>query len=204
MVLINKGSASASEIVAQSLSDFGRAVVAGSPSSYGKGTHQSGTFFDKTPDRVNPKGEYKVTGGVYYTVGGGSPQLKGVLSDIVVPGIYYKAELGESFSKYPLENDSIAPLFKDDLADVHPLYRFRVKKALEKNLQKQESIAKYLPKLKKSSEDRIALNKDYQNFLKALENPSDKNYSEELFTQEDLQLTESFNIMKEFILLWNK
>ncbi|MCH9621216.1 MAG: Tail-specific protease [Chlamydiia bacterium] len=204
MVLINKGSASASEIVAQSLSDYGRAIVVGSASSYGKGSHQSGTFFDKTPDRVNPKGEYKVTGGVYYTVAGKSPQLHGVASDVVVPGIYAETEVGEKFSKYPLENDSIAPLFEDDLADIHPLYRFRVKKALQKNLQKQESVSKYLPTLKKSSQSRISKNKDYQNFLKALKDPSDKTYSEEFFTQEDLQLTESKNIMKEFILLHEK
>lgn len=203
MVLINKGSASASEIVAQSLSDYGRAVVAGSKHSYGKGTHQSGTFFDKTPDRVNPKGEYKVTGGVYYTVSGKSPQLSGVASDVVIPGIYSESEIGECFSKYPLENDTIAPLFEDDLADIHQLYRFRIKKALAKNLQVQESIQKYLPTLVKSSADRIATNKDYQNFLNALKNPTDKSYSEERFTQEDLQLTEAFNVMKEFILIYN-
>ena len=204
MVMINKGSASASEIVAQALSDYGRAVVVGSERSYGKGTHQSGTFFDKTPDRVNPKGEYKVTGGVYYTVSGKTPQLKGVASDVVVPGFYHELEVGECFTKYPLENDSIAPLFDDDLADIHPLYRFRVKKALEEKLQKQESVAKYIPALKKASGDRIATNKDYQNFLKALADPTDKSYAEERFTQEDLQLSESINIMKEFILLYEK
>lgn len=204
IVLINKGSASASEIVTLALADYGRAIVVGSKQTYGKGTHQSGSFFASTPDNVNPLGEYKVTGGVYYTVGGKTPQLTGVPSDIVIPGIYHKTELGESLTKYPLENDSIPPLFEDDLADLHPLYRYKIKKALQTGVQKKESIDQYLSVLQKSSADRIELNKDYQNFLKALDNPSDLSYSEELFTQEDLQLTECMNVMKEFIELYNK
>ncbi len=199
LVAINKGSASASEIVSGALSDYGRAIIVGSESSYGKGSFQTGTFFGATPDRINPKGEFKVTGGVYYTVSGNTPQLKGVASDICIPGIYAKTEIGESKSKYPLDPDSIAPLFEDDLADLHPLYRYKVKKALQTGVQKQESIQEYLPILTKSSSERIALNKDYQNFLKALDNPSDPSYSEELFSQEDLQLTEAVNVMKEFI-----
>ena len=199
VVAINKGSASASEIVSGALSDYGRAIVVGSEKSYGKGSFQTGTFFGATPDTINPKGEFKVTGGVYYTVSGGTPQLKGVSSDIVVPGIYAKTEVGEAKSKYPLEPDTIAPLFEDDLADLHPLYRYKVKKALQKGVQKQESVEEYLPILTKSSQERIALNKDYQNFLKALDNPSDPSYGDELFSQEDLQLTETVNVMKEFI-----
>jgi carboxyl-terminal processing protease len=204
IILTNKGSASASEIVSLALSDYGRAIIVGDRRTFGKGSHQSGSFFDASAERINPKGEYKVTGGVYYTVGGKSPQLTGVLSDIIVPGLYSKTEIGEKFTKFPLENDSIEPLFQDDLADVHPLYRFKIKKALGQNLQTKESISKYLPILKKSSEERIKQNKDYQNFLKALENPSDTTYIDELFTQNDLQLQECMNIMKEFILLHDK
>ena len=204
VVLTNKGSASASEIVSLALSDYGRAIIVGDQRTFGKGSHQSGSFFDASPEHVNPKGEYKVTGGVYYTVGGKSPQLTGVLSDIIVPGIYSKADIGEKFTKFPLENDSIDPLFEDDLSDIHPLYRFKIKKALQQNLQLKESIAKYLPILQKSSEERIAKNKDYQNFLTALDNPSDPSYTDELFTQNDLQLQECMNIMKEFILLHDK
>lgn len=202
LVLINEGSASASEIVTGTLSNYGRAVVVGSKSSYGKGSFQSGTFFTATPENINPKGEYKVTGGVYYTVGGTTPQLTGVASNIVIPGIYAKTDLGERKSKYPLEPDSIPPLYEDDFADLHHLYRFKVKKALQSGVQKQESIQEYLPILKKSSEERITLNKDYQNFLEALENPSDPSYGDELFSQEDLQLTESINVMKEYIELY--
>ena len=151
IVLTNKGSASASEIVALTLSDYGRAIIAGDKRTFGKGTHQSGSFFATSAENVNPKGEYKVTGGVYYTVGGKSPQLDGVKADIEIPGIYSKLDIGEKFSKYPLENDSIAPLFVDDLADIHPLFRGKIRKALEQNPQKQESIKKYLPTLAQSS-----------------------------------------------------
>lgn len=204
IILTNKGSASASEIVSLALADYGRAIIVGDETTFGKGTHQSGTFFDLTPDRIDPKGEYKVTGGVYYTVGGKSPQLTGVPSNVVVPGIYSKLEIGEDLTKYPLENDSIAPLFEDDLADLHPLYRYKVKKALKSNIQVKESIDHYLPILQSSSASRIELNKDYQNFLKAIENPTDATYNEELYSQEDLQLSECMNVMKEFIELFNK
>ena len=80
IVLISKVSASAAEIVAQTLQDYGRAIIVGDEHSYGKGTFQSFTLNPSQKSKVNPKGEYKVTKGRYYTVSGKSPQLTGVLS----------------------------------------------------------------------------------------------------------------------------
>lgn len=204
VVLTNKLAASASEIVSLSLSDYGRAIIVGDTRTYGKGTYQTGSFFDSSAERINPKGEYSVTGGVYYTVGGKSPQLTGVLSDIVVPGVYAKSDHGEKHTKYPLENNSITPLFNDDLSDIHPLYKYKIRKMLSNKLQKRESVQHFIARLSKSSNERIENNKDYQNFLEALNNPKDSTYVDELFSQEDLQLSECMNIMKEFILLHDK
>ncbi len=87
VIFTNKASASASEIVAQTLQEYGRAIIVGEE-TYGKGTFQTFTLEASNYGRVNPKGEYKVTRGRYYTVSGKSPQLVGVPADIVVPGFF--------------------------------------------------------------------------------------------------------------------
>ena len=118
MVLINRASASASEIVAQTLQDYGRALVVGDDHSYGKGSFQTFTLSSAKNGSVNPQGEYKVTRGRYYTVSGKSPQLHGVISDVLVPGPFSEMEIGEQYAKYPLEGDQIKENFNDDLSDI--------------------------------------------------------------------------------------
>lgn len=201
IVLINRASASASEIVALALSDYGRALIVGDDHSYGKGTYQTFTLESSNPDRINPTGEYKVTRGAYYTVGGRSPQLCGVPSNIVVPGILSKLDIGEEFNKYPLANDHIEPQFIDDLSDIHPLYRMRVRKMIGKNPQvKTESLEPMIPLLKKHSQARIAANINYQNFLKQIEEADLHEIDLEQVGENDLQFEETCNIMKELIL----
>ena len=103
IILTNRLSASAAEIVAQSLQDYGVGIVVGDDFTFGKGTYQTFTLDSSRQGFANPEGEYKVTVGKYYTVSGKSPQLKGVAADIVVPGVFSKMDVGERFSKFPLE-----------------------------------------------------------------------------------------------------
>jgi carboxyl-terminal processing protease len=98
VILVNEFSVSASEILAAALQDYGRAVIVGSQSTFGKGTVQR--FFDL--DRVinggndiKPLGELKITTQKFYRIDGGSTQLKGVESDIVLPDTYHYIESGE-------------------------------------------------------------------------------------------------------------
>ena len=112
IVAINKASASAAEIVAQTLQDYGRAIVVGDGHSFGKGSFQTCTLDTSRNGKINPQGEYKVTRGLYYTVSGKSPQLVGVVADVAVPGILSELDIGESFSKFPLENSTIPPILK--------------------------------------------------------------------------------------------
>ncbi len=123
IVLTARTSASAAEIVAQTLQDYGRAIVIGDPETFGKGTFQTFTLESANFGKVNPKGEYKVTRGRYYTVSGKSPQLVGVKADIVVPGIFSEMEIGEKYSKFPVETDEIPPNFDDNLSDVPAIHR---------------------------------------------------------------------------------
>ena len=91
VVLINSFSASASEILAAALQDYGRAIVIGS-SSYGKGTVQAITDLDRFLGRefsfLKPVGSLKLTIQKYYRINGGSTQSKGVIADITLPDVY--------------------------------------------------------------------------------------------------------------------
>jgi carboxyl-terminal processing protease len=105
VVLVNRLSASASEILAGALQDYGRAVIVGDSKTHGKGTVQ--TILDLGRD---PKyGAIKITTAMYYRISGGSTQLKGVSPDIVVPSAFDCMDFGEEFEVNPMEWDRIAP-----------------------------------------------------------------------------------------------
>lgn len=205
IVLVNKGSASASEIVAQTLQDYGRALIVGDEHTYGKGTFQTFTLNTTKNDAINPEGEYKVTRGIYYTVSGKTPQLNGVLSDIVVPGSLSEAEVGEKYSKYPLKADFIKENYDDDLSDIPFYQRDKVRSLYKYDLQKKlTTYAPYLSTLKKNSQYRIEHDKNYQNFVKEVkknEGDEEPSPNEPEFGQNDLQLTETYNIMKDLLYL---
>lgn len=100
MILVNEGSASASEILAAAMQDYGRAVVVGSPSTFGKGTVQRFYDLDKVIrsneyDQYKPLGAVKLTTQKFYRINGGATQLKGVKPDIVLPDQYAYVEVGE-------------------------------------------------------------------------------------------------------------
>lgn len=202
IVLTSKASASASEIVAQTLQDYGRAILVGDEHTYGKGTFQTFTLDSGNNGKVNPKGEFKVTRGKYYTVSGKSPQLIGVVPDIIVPGLYSVAEIGEKHAKNPLENDSISENFNDDLSDVPPQQRDQISWLYRFNLQpKIKTFTRHLANLQKNSKTRIEHESLYQSFLTQLNEEEMKLEQAELYVKFDPQLHETVNIMKDLILL---
>jgi carboxyl-terminal processing protease len=90
-VMVNEFSASASEIFAAAIQDYGRGVVVGSTSTYGKGTVQRNLGLDPESGYLNSNsdlGTIKLTLQKFYRVNGGSTQLKGVVSDIILPDNY--------------------------------------------------------------------------------------------------------------------
>ena len=113
VLLVNKYSASASEILAAAVQDYHRGVIMGSTSTYGKGTVQRILDLDEAlPAELNsvkPIGSLKLTTQKFYRVNGGSTQFKGVMSDIVVPDLYSYLDQGEKESDYPLKWDEIKP-----------------------------------------------------------------------------------------------
>lgn len=202
VVLVSKVSASASEIVAQCLQDYGRAIILGDESSFGKGTFQTFTLDTSHNGKVNPRGEYKVTRGKYYTVSGKTPQLTGVIPDIVIPGTTSLLEIGEKHAKYPLENDTITSHFNDDLADLPLIQRIALSRSYQSNLQKVSTkYTQFLPLLRKNLQLRMDNNDTYNFFLKELkkETPDIDLLNE--YNREDLQLQESIKILKDLIIL---
>jgi carboxyl-terminal processing protease len=202
VVLTNKASASAAEIVAQSLQDYGRALVVGDKKTFGKGTFQTFTLDATTPDRVNPKGEFKVTRGRYYTVSGKSPQLVGVFPDIEVPGLLSALEIGEEFAKYPLNNDSIDPNFIDTLSDIPLIHRKEIERIYKYNLQEKiDRFAVLIPQLKNNSKKRLENNEPYRNFIKDSQEKTVEVEAIDFFGNNDFQLCETINILKDMIFL---
>lgn len=202
IVLTNRASASAAEIVAQALQDYGKAIIVGDETTFGKGTYQTFTLDSSSQGAAsNPKGEYKVTRGRYYTVSGKSPQLSGVQADIVVPGLLSKVEIGERYAKFAIENEKIEANFEDDLSDIPKVYRQSAQMLYNFNLQKPEKLyGSFLDQLKNNSTLRLEENKNYQNFLKSIEDKE----AEEPHGLSDVQLSETFNIMKDLIFLMQK
>lgn len=202
VILTDRASASAAEIVASSLQDYGRAIVVGDEKTWGKGSYQIFTFNPNASSIPNPLGEYKVTKGLYYTVSGLSPQLTGVCADIVVPGGLKAEDIGESLMKHPIEKQRIEPHFIDKLEDVHPFFRAKMKRQYKHN--RQEKLAIYeplLPTLKSNSAIRLKQNPDFQNFLKILN--KDKITKKDLssYGLRDLVKAEGVNILKDLILM---
>ena len=109
VVVTDEFSASASEILAGVLQDYGRAVIIGSTSTFGKGTVQ-GIFSVKGLSRFFGSvelGYLKSTTQKYYRVSGESVQLKGVTPDLILPSVYGGSEIGERYEKNPLDYDVI-------------------------------------------------------------------------------------------------
>ncbi|WP_273274099.1 carboxy terminal-processing peptidase [Maribacter polysiphoniae] len=111
VILVNELSASASEILAAAMQDYKRAIVIGSKQTFGKGTVQNVIPLENIV-RSNEHGDLgaiKLTTQKFYRINGGSTQLEGVKSDVVVPDKYSYIDLGERDQSNPLKWDKITP-----------------------------------------------------------------------------------------------
>ena len=166
IVLISKGSASASEIVAGALQDWGRAPIVGDRSTFGKGTVQIvqnlKPFFDarKVPYAFDP-GEFKMPVKKFYRAGGASTQINGVTSDIELPSVLSYYDIGERSMEYPLPWDEVPSANPQNLNRVAPyLADLREKSARRIASEKEfEYIRQDIEEYKKSQEDKsVSLN----------------------------------------------
>ncbi len=111
VVMVNQLSASASEIFAAAIQDYKRGVIIGSKSTFGKGTVQNVFDMDRAlggnNNDLKPIGALKLTIQKYYRINGGTPQLKGVNPEIVVPDNYSYIKFGEREQDFALPYDEI-------------------------------------------------------------------------------------------------
>ena len=109
VIMVNELSASASEILAAAMQDYKRAIIIGSKQTYGKGTVQNILDLNRMVRQSShgDLGAIKITRQKFYRINGGSTQLEGVKSDIVVPDRYSFVDIGERDQRNPLPWDKI-------------------------------------------------------------------------------------------------
>lgn len=203
IILTSKATASAAEIVAQALQDYGVAIIIGDEHTYGKGTIQSQTVTENQSSAY-----FKVTVGKYYTVSGKTPQIQGVKADIVVPSQFAHENLGEAYLENPLPQDTIPASYDDKLEDVPSNMKSWYMHYYAPTVQHKIGLWRnMLPSLRKNSENRIANNKDYQIFIKGTATDETANSQKSLQqnnTLNDLQMAEAVNIAKDMVVLHSK
>ncbi len=205
VVLTSKMSASASEIVAQALQDYGVALIVGDERTFGKGSIQYQTVTDAKADMF-----FKVTVGRYYTPSGKSTQIDGVIADMVVPTQYAPYNIGEKYLEYPLPQDKVDPAFNDPLTDLDEKTRRLFQMRYLPFAQRVVSFwKKMLPELKRNSAQRMGADPAFQSFKKKVDAASARagalppnTVDEQLQVgKEDIQMKEAVNIVKDMIKL---
>ena len=169
VIMQNELSASASEILAGAMQDYGRAVIVGSPQSFGKGTVQTFVELNRFLNTSDDFGALKLTIQKFYRVNGKSTQLKGVDSDIPMKDIFTYEEIGERYDNYALPWDQVstsgfAPL---NTLNMSNLVNNSAKRLTQnKNYQLLLESAQWKEKLDK--EEKVTLNlKEFESLMKA-------------------------------------
>ncbi len=129
VMMVNSGSASASEIIAAALQDYKRAVIVGGSSTFGKGTVQRLIDLDMTvppsESSVKPLGTLKITTQKFYRINGGATQLNGVTADIILPDRYAYIDFGEKDLDNPMAWSKISAvkynIWEGPFADIKAL-----------------------------------------------------------------------------------
>jgi carboxyl-terminal processing protease len=168
VVLTSRQSASASEIFAAALQDYGRAVVVGDKNTFGKGTVQTilpiGRFASLLGSHSDEDGALKLTIQKFYRVAGGSTQLHGVASDIVLPSLSDLPEFGEGALKNALPYDEVTKARYTKWSDTHSLFIDQLRRRSEERVKNDPEfhyVMEDTDRLRhKLDENRISLNED--------------------------------------------
>ena len=168
VVLTSRQSASASEIFAAALQDYGRAVIVGDKNTFGKGTVQTilpiGRFASLLGSHNDEDGALKLTIQKFYRVAGGSTQLHGVASDIVLPSLSDLPEFGEGALKNALPYDEVAKAKYTKWSDSHSLFVDQLRRRSEERVKNDPEfhyVMGDMDRLRhKIDENRISLNED--------------------------------------------
>jgi carboxyl-terminal processing protease len=213
VVLTSKFSASASEIFAGAIQDYGRGIIVGDTSTHGKGTVQSlvelsRQLFALNRNNVPDLGALKITMQQFYRPNGDSTQNRGVLADVELPSLTSQLDVGEEDLDYAMKFDHIAPLKyqkagmvdKSMVERLNQLSRERRKKsegfqAVLRNIeryQQQKSRKTLTLNEEKFMAERAVLNaeKDEEREIDSLSNPHRAVFdTKSFYNQETLAIT---------------
>lgn len=171
VILVNELSASASEILAAAMQDYKRGIVIGSKQTYGKGTVQNVLDLNRMV-RNNTNGDMgalKFTTQKFYRINGGSTQLEGVKSDVVVPDRYSYIDIGERDQENPLPWDRIEAVNYDLWSNYYD-YDSTIKKSKERmDSSEQLKLIDQNAKWIKEVRDRSDFSLNYAKYKERLE-----------------------------------
>jgi carboxyl-terminal processing protease len=160
VILTSRITASASEIVAGAMQDYGRAVIVGDDHTFGKGTVQS---YVNQPGRL---GALKVTTALFFRPGGVSTQHEGVSADVVLPSLFATDDLGERFAPYSLKGQSISAFL--GAPTPRPSF-FSSLRSTPANPTWQKVTDDLIAELQRRSAERVATSTDFQEIAEKLE-----------------------------------
>lgn len=199
VVMVNEFSASASEILAAAMQDYGRAIIVGT-NTYGKGTVQRFVNLDRWPtvaDSMKPLGEVKITIQKFFRINGGSTQLRGVTPDIILPDNYMELNTGEGENEHPMRwseiaqvkyNQSVVTIKKDKVIDLakkriskNPTFNAVTQNAKRLKANKdRENFSLNLATTRAEDKKRQEQNKQFDNLFKPIEAFQVRNITEDL------------------------
>jgi len=206
VVLVNRLSASASEIVAAALQDYGRAVIVGDFKTHGKGTVQSLRPMDPHDARM---GQLKITTARYERISGGSTQREGVHPDIVISSALDAMEIGEEFLPHALPWSSVDPAyyaaFEGEFPPVDALRRrSEARRAADARFRAREDLVRRIGE--RLASDTISLNLEKrielarsQKELDDLQSQMTDEESDSGDDRDDLVLVEALNILRDMV-----
>jgi carboxyl-terminal processing protease len=170
VVLTSKLSASASEILAGAIQDYGRGLIVGDQSTHGKGTVQTVLDIGQQLIPINPPpmGALKITVQQFYRPNGESTQKRGVLADIELPAVTSHLDVGEADLDYAVEFDKVAPVEFKRFGHVNPAIRDQLRGLSQQRCSHSEKFQQELKKIVRYEEQKarktVTLNEE--KFLK--------------------------------------
>jgi len=193
VILVNEGSASASEILAAAMQDYKRAIVIGGNQTWGKGTVQV-VFPLNRMVRGNTNGDLgalRYTTQKYYRINGGSVQLEGVKSDINVPYRYKYLDFGEKDSDNPMQWDEIGKadysIWQSNFDFNQAIEKSKIRMENNNYLKLVDENAKWI----KSVRDNKIVNLNYEDFKEEIEKNSIE--TEKFKALDDYSMDYTFN-----------
>jgi len=176
VVAVGKLSASASEIVAGALQDYGRAVIVGDQSTHGKGTVQQVLSLENVIEKskVENPGKLKITVSKFYRVSGSTTQKQGVTPDIILPSIYDYLDIGEASLENCLPADQTTP------ANYTPL----------------DLVKPFIGDLQTSSKSRVDKSKDFAYLMEDIEQTKKHKDDKTISLNESVRLKEKEDLKK--------